>query len=101
MNKFQAECDEFYVNVNLNTEMELPTSRDGLQAFRIASLPPEFYYIPNFITAEEEASILGKVRSLPLILPCVSPSFFFLKKYPFCLFSHLPRISTPPSYPPT
>ena len=26
------------------------------------SLPPDFYYIPNFITPEEEASILGKVR---------------------------------------
>jgi alkylated DNA repair protein alkB family protein 6 len=38
-----------------------------LQAFRIAGLPPDFYYIPNFISVEEEASILQKVR-LPKLL---------------------------------
>ncbi|KAF2449732.1 alkB, alkylation repair protein 6 [Karstenula rhodostoma CBS 690.94] len=41
--------------------MDLPNGREGLEAFRIASLPPEFYYIPNFITASEEASILDKI----------------------------------------
>lgn len=35
---------------------------DKLQAFRISSLPPDFYYIPNFITIAEEASLLQKVR---------------------------------------
>jgi len=37
------------------------TAKNDLKAFRIAGLPPEFYYIPNFITPEEEASILNKV----------------------------------------
>jgi alkylated DNA repair protein alkB family protein 6 len=41
---------------------------EGLEAFRIASLPPEFYYIPNFLTAEEEASILNKVCILCTLL---------------------------------
>jgi len=39
--------------------------RTGLEAFRIAGLPPDFYYIPNFISHEEEASILQKVCVLP------------------------------------
>ncbi|KAH8719182.1 hypothetical protein GQ44DRAFT_712656 [Phaeosphaeriaceae sp. PMI808] len=32
-----------------------------LDAFRIAGLPRDFYYIPNFISVEEEASILKKI----------------------------------------
>ncbi|KAF1919164.1 hypothetical protein BDU57DRAFT_468921 [Ampelomyces quisqualis] len=38
-------------------------TKERLQAFRIVDLPPEFYYIPNFISLEEEASILQKIPS--------------------------------------
>ncbi|KAF2824675.1 hypothetical protein CC86DRAFT_45815 [Ophiobolus disseminans] len=38
-------------------------TNERLQAFRIPSLPPDFYYIPDFISAEEEASILQKIPS--------------------------------------
>jgi alkylated DNA repair protein alkB family protein 6 len=34
----------------------------SLQAFRVVGLPSDFYYIPNFISLEEEASILQKAR---------------------------------------
>ncbi|KAF1958469.1 hypothetical protein CC80DRAFT_546701 [Byssothecium circinans] len=40
-----------------------------LARFRIGALPPDFYYIPNFITVEEEERILGKIpaqRWIPL-----------------------------------
>ncbi|OAG13657.1 hypothetical protein CC77DRAFT_1002950 [Alternaria alternata] len=36
-------------------------SKTNLEVFRIAGLPPDFYYIPNFISAEEESSIVQKI----------------------------------------
>lgn len=33
----------------------------SLEPAKIASLPPTAYYIPNFITEDEEQMILGKV----------------------------------------
>jgi alkylated DNA repair protein alkB family protein 6 len=35
--------------------------KKGLDAFRIVGLPPDFYYVANFISVEEEASILKNV----------------------------------------
>lgn len=44
-------------------DSESSSAKQGLEAFRIAGLPPDFYYIPDFISVEEEASILQKVGS--------------------------------------
>jgi len=43
-----------------------PAQSDLLAPFLIPSLPPSFYYIPNFITPEEEASILRKAPRFQL-----------------------------------
>lgn len=41
----------------------LPTDGDfPLERYRVTSLPPDFYYISNFISKEEEERILQKVR---------------------------------------
>ncbi|KAK3197444.1 hypothetical protein GRF29_216g188394 [Pseudopithomyces chartarum] len=37
------------------------TNSNPLEPYRIKGLPDSFYYIPDFITVEEEASILSKI----------------------------------------
>lgn len=43
-------------------DARLPSS---LEAAKIASLPAASYYVPNFISEEEEHMILDKVRLSP------------------------------------
>ncbi len=43
---------------SLPSQINLPRS---LEASRIRALPPAAYYIPDFISEEEEAAILHKV----------------------------------------
>lgn len=38
-----------------------PVVAQALEQYRIKDLPKRFYYIPNFISEEEETSILSKV----------------------------------------
>lgn len=40
--------------------IQLPAT---LEQARILGLPPAAFYIPNFISVDEEQAILGKVRS--------------------------------------
>ena len=51
MNKYWTESDDFYVNVNLNTEMELPTSRDTVLHF-FEQMKKRFPDLRNFYTRE-------------------------------------------------
>ncbi|KAF3045855.1 hypothetical protein E8E11_008950 [Didymella keratinophila] len=60
----QEHREIFAQSVAPTTEVEITdaeTADRPLQAFRIACLPSDFYYIPNFISVEEEASILQKI----------------------------------------
>lgn len=42
--------------------MATPALPASLEEFRISKLPSTAYYIPNFISEEEEQQILDKVR---------------------------------------
>lgn len=44
-----------------------PSLPRSLEAARVQGLPLAAYYIPDFITREEEDLILGKVRHSPLL----------------------------------
>lgn len=51
MNRYTSDADDFYVNVNLNTEMELPTSRDTVLHF-FEQMRKAFPDLRNFYTKE-------------------------------------------------
>ncbi len=57
MNKFLAGCDDFYVNVNLNTEMELPTSRDTVLHF-FEQMKKRYPDLNHFYTREQGDLVL-------------------------------------------
>src|SRR3954462_4945131 len=57
MNKYLAECADFYVNVNLNTEMELPTSRDTVLHF-FEQMKKRYPDLRNFYTREDGSRVL-------------------------------------------
>jgi len=51
---------------------------------KVASLPPDVYYIPDFITEEEETMILQKVlaRLLSIMSRCIADDFIRSKTHP-------------------
>ena len=78
MNHYTHDADDFYVNVHLNTEMELPTNRDTVLHF-FEQLKKGFPDLRNFHTREngdlvlegdKEAEILslGGDRAPPAVL---------------------------------
>ena len=57
MNRYIADADEFYVNVHLNTEMELPTNRDTVLHF-FEQMKKGFPELRNFYTRENGDLVL-------------------------------------------
>jgi hypothetical protein len=57
MNRYTADSDDFYVNVNLNTEMELPNSRDTVLHF-FEQMRKAFPDLRNFFTRESGDLVL-------------------------------------------
>ena len=57
MTQFSSYCDEFYVNMSLNTEMELPRGRDTLLHF-FEQLQKHYPTMKNFYSRERGEYIL-------------------------------------------
>lgn len=59
-NDLQSTAESELAIADFYTKGTMGYTGQSLQEFRIAGLPPDFYYIPNFISIEEESSILQK-----------------------------------------
>jgi hypothetical protein len=57
MNRYNHDADDFYMNVHLNTEMELPTNRDTVLHF-FEQLKKGFPELRNFHTRENSDLVL-------------------------------------------
>ena len=57
MNRFICDADDFYVNVHLNTEMELPTNRDTVLHF-FEQMKKGFPELRNFYTRDNGDLVL-------------------------------------------
>ena len=57
MNRYIHDADDFYVNVNLNTEMELPSNRDTVLHF-FEQMKKRFPELRNFYTRENGDLVL-------------------------------------------
>ncbi len=57
MNRYISDADEFYVNVHLNTEMELPNNRDTVLHF-FEQMKKGFPELRNFYTRENGDLVL-------------------------------------------
>ena len=57
MNRYSADADDFYVNVNLNTEMELPNGRDTVLHY-FEQMKKAYPELRNFYTRENGDLVL-------------------------------------------
>jgi len=61
MNRYQALCDDFYINLNLNTEMELPSSRETILQF-FERLQKAYPTMRNFFCRDRGDFVLEEDR---------------------------------------
>lgn len=61
MNRYQALCDDFYINMNLNTEMELPSSRETILQF-FERLQKSYPTMRNFFCRDRGDFVLEEDR---------------------------------------
>ena len=61
MSRYDAFSDDFYVNVNLNTEMELPTSRETLLHY-FEQVQKQFPSMRNFYSRERAEYVLEEEK---------------------------------------
>src|SRR4051812_21922728 len=57
MNRYTSDADEFYVNMHLNTEMELPTGRDTVLHY-FEQMKKAFPELRNFHARETGEMVL-------------------------------------------
>src|SRR5947209_3919108 len=57
MNEYSQEADDFYVNMNLNTEMELPDNRDTVLHY-FEQMKKAYPELRNFYTRENGDLVL-------------------------------------------
>lgn len=61
MNPYSSLCDDFYVNMNLNTEMELPTGRETILHF-FERLQKTYPSMRNFFCRENGDFVLEELK---------------------------------------
>ena len=64
MNRYSSDADDFYVNMNLNTEMELPTSRETVLHY-FDQMRKAFPELHNFFTRESGDLVLEGDKDEP------------------------------------
>ncbi|MFO0868855.1 MAG: hypothetical protein U0935_07865 [Pirellulales bacterium] len=64
MKSYDATCDDYYVNLNLHTEMELPQSRESILHF-FEQLQKHYPQMRNFYTRERGEFVLEEEKDKP------------------------------------
>jgi len=66
MHRYSSLSDDFYVNMNLSTEMELPTNRESVLQF-FERLQKQYPEMNNFYSRDKGDFILEEDKAVPLV----------------------------------